>query len=127
MLRTLPLIALLLAPGCGSPDAPLTAGGQPVAHWLAELARPDARARAKAVRELGRVGSADPAAIPAVTGVLKDRDAAVRRAAVTALLNLGPAAGVALPALTEVAAQDADPAVRALAAKAAERVRAGRP
>ena len=122
MPRTLPLLALLFAAGCGSPDAPLTAGGQPVAHWVGELARPDAKARAKAVRELGRVGNADPAALPAVAGALKDRDAAVRAAAVTALLNLGPAAAAALPALTELAAKDADPAVRALAAKAVARV-----
>jgi len=123
MRRTLPLIALLFAAGCGSPDAPLTAGGHPVAHWLDELARPDAKARAKAVKELGRVGAADPAAIPAVARTLKDRDAGVRKAAVTALLNLGPAAAEALPALTEVSAHDADPAVRSLAAKAVEQVR----
>ena len=127
MLRLLPLIAVAFAAGCGSPDAPLTAGGHPVAHWLDELVKPDAKARAKAVKELGRVGAADPAAIPAVTRALNDRDAIVRKAAVTALLNLGPAAAEAATALTEVSAKDADPAVRSLAAKAVEQVRGARP
>ncbi len=126
-LRFAVLIGLLTAAGCGRPDAPLTAGGHPVAHWLTELDKPDAKARAKAVKELGRVGPADPAAIPAVAGAVKDRDAGVRKAAVLALLNLGPAAAEALPALEVVSTKDADPAVRAQAAKAVERVRAGRP
>lgn len=126
-LRLAVLIGLLTATGCGPPDAPLTAGGHPVAYWLAELGKPDAKARAKAVKELGRVGPADPAAIPAVTGALKDRDAGVRKAAVLALLNLGPAAVEALPVLVEASTKDADPAVRSHAAKAVERVRGARP
>ncbi len=115
----------LLAAGCGKSEPPLTAGGKPVAYWLDELKKPDPKARRKAVRELGHVGTADPAAIPAVVGAVKDRDAAVRREAVLALLNLGPVAKDAAPALSEAAAKDPDPTVRKDAAKALERVTGG--
>src|SRR5262245_35577210 len=98
------LIALVgfttLLNGCGS-KAPLTAHGKPVSHWVWALQDPDPKVRQKAVVALGHVGTADPAAIPAVTGAVKDRDAGVRRAAVLALLAIGPEARDALPALTE--------------------------
>ena len=45
------LIAGLLiagAAGCGKTEAPLTAGGRPVSHWLDELKKPDPKARRKA-------------------------------------------------------------------------------
>ena len=124
------LIAGLLAAGattagCGKTEPPLTAGGRPVSYWLDELKKPDPKARKKAVRELGHVGAADPAAIPAVTAAVKDRDAAVRRDAVLALLNLGPAAKDAAPSLAEAAKSDPDPTVRKDAAKALERVQGG--
>jgi HEAT repeat protein len=112
----------VLVGGCGKPEAPLTAGGQPVAHWLDEVKKPDPKARKKAVRELGHVGTADPAAIPAVVGALKDRDVEVRREAALALLNLGAAAKDAESALTE-AATDGDKTVREYAAKALDRIR----
>ena len=120
-----PLLAapLVAAVGCSSkPDGPLTAGGRPVSYWLDELKRPDAKARKKAVKELGHVGKADPAAVPAVTAALKDVDAGVRAEAALALLNLGPDAADAAPALAD-AARDRDPKVRDYAAKALAKVR----
>ncbi len=119
------LAAGLTAAGCGQPEPRLTAGGRPVSYWLDELKKPDPKARKKAVRELGHVGPADPAAIPAVTAAVKDKDAAVRREAVLALLNLGPAARDAAAALAEAAKSDPDPTVRRDAAKALDRVRGG--
>ncbi len=120
------LLAALLAGGCGKPAAPLTAGGRPVGHWLDELKKPDAKARKKAVRELGHVGRADPGAIPAVAAALKDKDPQVRQEAVLALLNLGPDAADAAPALADAAAADKDPKVRDYAAQALARVRGDR-
>ena len=70
---------------------------------------------------LGNVGAADPAAIPALIGALKDSDAAVRAAATLALLKIGPDAQDAAEALAE-AQKDKDPKVRDLAAKALQRV-----
>src|SRR5262249_44323840 len=117
------LIVILLA-GCGGKSEPLTAHGKPVAHWLDELEAPDPRARKKAVVALGHVGKADPAAVPALAGAVKDRDAGVRAAAVLALLNLGPDAREAVPALSE-ARNDSDAKVRAYAAKALAKVGGG--
>ena len=119
LLVLLPAVSFLS--GCAKPAAPLTAHGQPVAHWVEELKRPEAKARKKAVRALGHVGKADPAALPAVVAALKDRDAAVRQEAALALLNLGPDAADAVGALAE-AQKDADAKVRAYAARALERV-----
>ena len=108
--------------GCFSqPEAPLTAGGEPVAYWLDELKKPAPKARKKAVRELGHIGKADPAAIPAVIAALKDPDAMVRSEAALALLNLGPDAAEAIPALQE-ATRDKNPTVREYAQKALERI-----
>jgi hypothetical protein len=109
--RTLVLLAGLAVVGCSKPAVPTTAGGHPVAYWLDEVKNPDPRARKKAVRALGHVGPADPAAVPAVTESLKDEDAAVRQEACLALLNLGPAAAEADAALI-AATQDPDPKVR---------------
>lgn len=125
-MRGVILLGLVAAAvGCGRPAAPLTAGGRPVSYWLDELKKPDAKARRKAVRELGHVGPADPAAVPAVTGALRDKDAAVRREAALAVFHLGPAAKEAEPALSDLAAKDPDPAVRKDAAKALEKLRGG--
>ena len=120
------VLAGVLSSGCGKPEAPLTAGGRPVSYWLDEANKPDAKSRRKAIRELGHVGTADPSAIPAVAGALKDRDVEVRREAALALLNLGPAAAEAESALTE-AMRDPDKTVREYVGKALERVRGGGP
>jgi HEAT repeat protein len=115
------VILTVVACGCGA-KAPLTAHGKPVTYWVQSLQSPDAGLRKKAVTSLGHVGTADPAAVPALAGAVRDRDAAVRGEAVLALLNLGPAARDALPALEE-AQRDGDARVRYFAAKALARVR----
>jgi HEAT repeat protein len=111
--------------GCGEAQ-PLTAGGKPVSHWVQALQGPDAKARKKAATELGNVGSADPAAVPALAGALKDRDAGVRAEAALALLRIGPAAREAVPALEEAAQKDREAKVRDYAARALEKVRGER-
>ena len=127
-MRSIGLFGLLLGillTGCKGKNEPLMAHGKPVAFWLDELKKPDAGARKKAVTALGHVGRADPEAIPALIGAVKDRDAAVRNEAVLALLNIGADAKDAIPALTE-AQNDKDATVRAHATKALERIQSGK-
>ncbi|MFL5338969.1 MAG: HEAT repeat domain-containing protein [Gemmataceae bacterium] len=116
------MLAAAVVSGCGRSDGPLTAGGQPVSYWLADLNKPDPRSRKKAVKELGHVGAAHPAAIPAVIGALKDHDATVRMEAVVALLNLGRAGKQAEPQLADMSKSDPDKRVREYAVKAVERI-----
>ena len=47
---------------------------QPVSHWVDVLQGPDAAGRKQAVRILGNVGPADPAAINALAGAVNDSD-----------------------------------------------------
>jgi HEAT repeat protein len=121
------LILLLLASsfsfvGCARRDEPLQVHGHPVAYWLEELKKPDARSRQKAVAALTQVGATDQAVIPALIDALKDRDVVVRDKAVLALLNLGPAAQDAAPALEELASNDSNATVRDHASKALARI-----
>jgi HEAT repeat protein len=116
----LPLLAAL-AVGCGRDKQPLLSHGQPVRYWVDALQNRDPAKRKKAVTALGHVGTADPAAIPAVTGALKDRDPRVRAEAALALLNIGPPAREAVPALEE-AQKDQEATVRSYAQKALERI-----
>jgi HEAT repeat protein len=109
---------LVFVGGCGRTE-PLMSHGRPVSYWLEQLHDRDAKARRKAVVALGHVGAADPAAIPAVIGAMKDKDPGVRREAIVALLNAR--AQESIPALTE-ARNDRDPQVRAYSAKALERI-----
>ena len=118
------LLGMLLI-GCNGSHEPLTTHGKPVAYWLQELQKPDPKLRKKAVAALGHVGALDPAAIPALTGAVKDRDAAVRSEAILALLNIGSAAKEAIPSLNE-ACNDKDAVVRSHAAKAIERIQGGK-
>jgi HEAT repeat protein len=111
---------IVVIAGCAKKE-PLLSHGQPVSHWLQAVHDPDPKTRKKAVVALGHVGSADPAAIPAVIEAVKDPDASVRSEAVLALLNLGPDAKEAVPALTE-AQSDKDAKVREYAGKALERI-----
>jgi HEAT repeat protein len=110
--------------GCGS-SPPMLAGGKPVAHWVQALQDPDARVRKKAAFKLGNVGTADPAAFPALVGALKDKDAAVRCEAILALVKFGSAAQDAVHLLTEMQEKDRDAKVRSCAAKALEALRQG--
>lgn len=113
---------LLAAWGCSRPTEALTAGGKPVSHWIEEAKKPDAKARRKAVKELGHVGKADPAAIPVVIHAIKDPDPGVRQEAALALLNLAPDLPEAFEPLTE-ATRDKDAKVREYAAAALVRMR----
>ena len=74
-------MGLVLVPlaGCGE-NAPLTSHGKPVSHWLEALDSPDVKTRKKAVVALGHVGTADPAALPALIRATKDRSPDVRGA-----------------------------------------------
>jgi HEAT repeat protein len=123
--HALAILLVLLLTGCEKQDAPLTSHDKPVAHWLAEIRKPDSKARKKAVVALGHVGIVDAAAIPALIGAGKDPDATVRTKAVLALLNIGPDAQDALPVLND-ALKDKDSIVRTYAAKAVQRIQGGR-
>ena len=111
---------IVVIAGCVKKE-PLLSHGQPVSHWLQTLHDPDPKTRKKAVVALGHVGTADPAAIPAVIEAVKDPDPTVRAEAVLALLNLGPDAKEAIPTLTD-AQTDKDAKVREYAGKALERI-----
>jgi HEAT repeat protein len=111
--------------GCGRSDGPLLVHGRPVEHWLRAARDRDARVRQRAVEALGNVGTADPAAVPALTEAMRDRDPRVRSAAALCLLRIGPGARDAVPALEEAARKDRDGRVRASAARALEKIQAG--
>ena len=115
-------LAVLLT-GCGNTPATL-AHGKPVRYWVQALHDSDVRVRKRAVAALGNVGSADPAAIPALMEAVSDRNAKVRGEAILALLKLGPAVKDAIPVLTQ-AQKDPDAQVRTYAAKALERIGSG--
>jgi HEAT repeat protein len=116
------VLAVLFVAGCHR-DRPMLAGGKPVSHWTEALRDRDPKVRKEAAFKLGNVGSADPAALPALTAALKDPDAGVRREVILALVKCGPAAREAVPALTEMKQHDRDAQVRAYAAKAVEKLR----
>jgi HEAT repeat protein len=118
-MRTLSVISLAVI--CGCSKAPTMARYRPVSHWVAALQDSDPRNRKQAVIVLGNVGTADPAAVPALALAVGDRDKEVRRQALLALLKLGPAASPALSAVKE-ATKDPDPKISALAIKARERI-----
>jgi vesicle coat complex subunit len=119
------LLAAAAAGGCG-PAAPTLAGGKPVGQWVASLHDPDARVRKEAARELGNVGTADPAALPALKAALKDPDAGVRCEAILALVKSPAAAKDAVPTLTDLQQNDPDPKVRSDAGRAVERIQGGK-
>lgn len=103
--------------GCGQPAAPL-AGGKAVDYWLGALQSTSAKVRTTAVTRLGHVGGADPAALPAVFGALRDPDPGVRCAAVLALAKNESAADAAVPALAELNRRDPSARVRTYATRA---------
>jgi HEAT repeat protein len=120
MKRLSPVAWLLVLIGCG-PTPTTLSGGKSVSHWIAELQAPGAKQRQTAVFKLGNVGSADPAAFPAVLGALKDREARVRAEAILAVMKFGAVAQEALPALNDLRA-DPDAEVRSRAARALQRL-----
>ena len=83
--------------------------GKPLSRWVAETKDKDSMVRLHAALALGEIG---PAAIPALTELLKDKNWHVRHNAVWALKAVGPAS---IPALTELL-QDKDWHVRSEAA-----------
>ena len=95
----LALVLAGLAAGCDRTQSQRrsTSTGEPVSHWLEAVKSPDPKTRKKAVDVLGNVGPADPAAIPALTDAVRDKDAAVRDAAVLALSKIGPPAAPRCP------------------------------
>jgi HEAT repeat protein len=122
MRKIVPLVLVVaLAAGCGRGGQGLLSHGETVDHWLEALKDRDPAKRKKAVTALGHVGTADPAAIPAVAGALQDSDPRVRAEAALALLNIGPPARDAIPAL-EAAKKDRDATVRSYAQKALTRI-----
>jgi HEAT repeat protein len=115
-------IMVFLVVGCDKPQPPPLAGGKPVEHWLKALQDRDSKVRKTAVTKLGNVGVADPLALPAVLGTLKDPDAGVRGEAILAVLKFGPLAREAVPTLTTLKDHDADPRVRTFATKALQKI-----
>lgn len=90
---------------------------RPVAEWLADLKKDNAKIRQKAAEALGDLGAKAKGAVPALAGALKDPERGVRAAAARALERIGPAASPALPALA-AATEDKEFAVRRAAANA---------
>lgn len=114
---------LIVLAGCNR--APTLSGGKPVSHWVEALKDDDPAVRKKAAAKLGNAGNIDPAIVPALVTALHDPDPAVRTEVVLSLVKVGPEAHAAVPALTEMQASDADPQVRAHAARALERLQKG--
>ena len=114
-------LLVVLASGCSKTPASL-AGGKPVGYWIEALGGQDAKLRKTAVAKLGNVGSADPAAFPAVVKALNDADASVRCEAILALLKFGDQAQEAEAALTALHQRDRDAKVRDYAAKVLEKL-----
>ena len=118
-------IALLCFTGCGkkSPEL-LSVSGKPIEFWLDALREggTDSPQRIKAIKALGNVGPAHPAAIPALIKALDSPEIAVRVEAVLALLKNGPHAKEALPVLQRMAQSDKEANVRSYAEKAIAKI-----
>jgi HEAT repeat protein len=120
-------VAAVAAVGCGKSALPTQAGGKSIQHWVDALNDPLVKNREAAVTKLGNVGTADPAAIPALIGALKDKSPLVRRTAILALAKSGHAAQDAAGPLTDIQSHDQDAKVRELAAKGLKLLQGGAP
>ena len=140
-MRLLLWLLLLLCVGCGPPRK-LTYQGYPLRHWEAMAESENRADRAAAAKALGEIG---PDGLPALTGLIRDRDNhtkamaglavaemgakavpqliellqspddGTRLGAALALRHVDPGADPAVPALTELL-RDENPAVRRAAA-----------
>lgn len=113
------LLAFSAVIGCGTAQRPIT--GKTPDDWLGALRDPDPRLRKKAVAKLGNAGPLKPDIFPALVQALGDADAQVRSTAIVALVKFGDQALAARPTLENLHQQDADPQVRAYAAKAIQK------
>jgi HEAT repeats len=102
-----------------------TVSGKTVGYWIDVLKTPNSRVkdRIKAVRALGNVGDAAPAALPALIAALDDKDPKVRAEAVLAVGKSGTNAAAAVPRLEELT-RDSDKRVSGYATKILPRLKA---
>ncbi len=101
-------------PGSTSPGKEPTFKGKTIGQWIALAKDNHPAVQQEAVKVLENLG---PAAIPALTELLKDKDVEVRFVASWALGNIGPDAKKAVPALTKLL-RDKDRQIREVTAKA---------
>jgi HEAT repeat protein len=113
------VLSLLVVPSTAQEKEP-SYKGRPVSAWIADL-NEDVLTRRTAVRALAILGSDSNAAVTALAGALKDRNATVREAAFTALQDLGPRAKAAWPELVKLLDHQ-DPEVRLSAGAALSRL-----
>ena len=122
-MRTTLICLTICLGGCGKTD-PVSAGGRPVAEWVAALTSPDAKIRKTAALKLGNVGPADPTVLPALIAALEDRDPKVRSEVVLALVKFGPDAREAAARLEEMRRKDPNAKVRDYAGKLLDKLAA---
>jgi HEAT repeat protein len=127
-LRPWPVLSILVAAcfvsGCGT-DPPRS-GGRTADYWAEVLKLDNVELRRKAAAKLGPLILIDDAALPALVGALKDRDAEVRAAAARSLgVYSGPKGPEVLAPLQDLQQNDANAKVRQAAAAAVERLTKG--
>src|SRR5436853_7674726 len=79
-----------------------------VVDWVRELADKDPRKRGEAARALGELGKEARAALPALAGLLQDREAEVRRRAADAVHKIGVGRAEATALLAALEAKDSE-------------------
>ncbi len=105
-------------PPTPEPARPMTPSVSPLVQGLVHsLAAPDAATRWRAAEALGNLGAEAQPAVPALTGVLRDRSPDVRWRAAEALGKIGADAVSSVPSVAALL-DDTDDLVRGEAAKA---------
>jgi serine/threonine protein kinase len=105
-------------PPTPEPARPTAPSVSPVVQGLVQsLAAPDGATRWRAAEALGNLGAEAHAAVPALTGVLRDRSPDVRWRAAEALGKIGADAASSVPSVAALL-DDTDDLVRGEAAKA---------